>query len=164
MNIISKLFSPDLLIAIEVVKSRGLIYWYLLTIALGIAGFWLPYLGLASVLLMFTLFYSFGWESVEHTTQKEAGYHFAQNFIFFPILILLSFYIYGFKVALLFVIVHRFGFCDLLFYWLTRQHLEDVWTWMAWTPLGWIKGVLSKKEVLIQSFVGILIAILSYIL
>ena len=57
-------------------------------------------------------------------------------------------------------IMKLFGLQDIFYYLFLNEKLPLKWNWMRWTPLGWFKGDLTKNEIVIQSIVGILIAMI----
>lgn len=61
-------------------------------------------------------------------------------------------------------IMKLFGLQDVFYYVILKEKLPQNWTWMKWTPLGFFKGNLSKNEIVIQSVIGIFIAIVVLIL
>jgi hypothetical protein len=61
-------------------------------------------------------------------------------------------------------IMKQFGLQDVLYYFFLSKKLPEKWTWMKWTPLGFIKGNLSKNEILIQAFIGVFISLIILVL
>jgi len=61
-------------------------------------------------------------------------------------------------------IMKLFGLQDIFYYIFLKENLPQSWTWMKWTPLGFFKGSLAKNEIITQSIIGILIAIVLLIL
>lgn len=55
-------------------------------------------------------------------------------------------------------ILKQFGLQDIFYYLFLKTSLPQKWTWMKWTPLGFIKGNLSRNEIIIQALTGIVIA------
>ncbi|MDY0083620.1 MAG: hypothetical protein RBR74_10590 [Ignavibacteriaceae bacterium] len=86
------------------------------------------------------------------------------QFLFDVLLLLMIGFVFDWIAALAGWIMKNFGLQDVLYYIILQMKLPDKWTWMRWTPLGFFKGDLLKSEVLIQSFVGFLIAALLLIL
>lgn len=70
----------------------------------------------------------------------------------------------GWEFSIGCVIIKFFGVQDALYYLFLQKKFPDKFTWMKWTPLGIIKGDLSKIEVIFQAVIGIIIAILIIIL
>ena len=56
-------------------------------------------------------------------------------------------------------ILKQFGLQDIFYYLFLKTSLPQKWTWMKWTPLGFIKGNLSRNEIIIQALVGIIISV-----
>jgi hypothetical protein len=73
-------------------------------------------------------------------------------------------FVFDWIAALAGWIMKNFGLQDVLYYIFLKMKFPEKWTWMKWTPLGFFKGTLLKSEVLIQSFIGILLAVLLLIL
>lgn len=61
-------------------------------------------------------------------------------------------------------IMKLFGLQDVFYYLFLKEKLPEKWNWMKWTPLGLFKGTLTKNEIVIQSIIGILIAVIILIL
>lgn len=61
-------------------------------------------------------------------------------------------------------IMKLFGLQDILYYVFLKTSLPQNWTWMKWTPLGFVKGNLTRNEIITQAVVGILIAVVLLIL
>ena len=55
-------------------------------------------------------------------------------------------------------IMKEFGLQDVLYYLFLQEKLPDKWTWMKWTPLGILKGNLTKNEIIFQAIFGIIIS------
>lgn len=56
-------------------------------------------------------------------------------------------------------ILKQFGLQDIFYYLFLKTSLPQKWTWMKWTPLGFIKGNLSRNEIIIQALIGIIISV-----
>ncbi|MGE5437244.1 MAG: hypothetical protein ACM3O3_08445 [Syntrophothermus sp.] len=54
------------------------------------------------------------------------------------------------------------GAQDLLYYYFLKMPLPEKWTWMKFTPYGFIKKIISKKEVIIQAILGVIVAIILF--
>jgi hypothetical protein len=61
-------------------------------------------------------------------------------------------------VALAGWIMKEFGLQDVFYYLFLKEKLPLKWNWMKWTPLGFLKGDLTKNEIVLQAIVGIVIA------
>lgn len=46
-------------------------------------------------------------------------------------------------------IMKEFGLQDVFYYLFLQEKLPDKWTWMKWTPLGFLKGNLTKNEIVV---------------
>lgn len=57
-------------------------------------------------------------------------------------------------------ILKFFGLQDVLYYLFLKEKLPQKWTWMKWTPLGFFMGDLNRNEVVVQTIMGILIALI----
>ena len=60
-------------------------------------------------------------------------------------------------------IMKLFGLQDIFYYLFLQIPLPEKWTWMRWTPFGFLKGDLNKTEIIIQAITGILISIFIFI-
>lgn len=61
-------------------------------------------------------------------------------------------------------IMKQFGLQDILYYIFLKISLPQKWSWMKWTPLGFIKGNLTRVEIITQAILGVLIAVVLLIL
>ena len=61
-------------------------------------------------------------------------------------------------------IMKQFGLQDILYYIILKISLPQKWSWMKWTPLGFIKGNLTRMEIITQAILGVLIAVVLLIL
>jgi len=77
------------------------------------------------------------------------------------LLILLGLY-FGWIPALCGTILKLFGVQDLLYYFFLQKELPLKWTWMKWTPLGFIKGDLSRVEIILQGIFGTIIFLIIF--
>ncbi|HOJ08474.1 MAG: hypothetical protein HND40_04060 [Ignavibacteriota bacterium] len=155
---------------INILKYR--LVWINITaaiIAVIISFYWYGFSAFAFVLIS-NLFDIFGYHFalIRRTTQLPEkiiirSYRINQ-FLFDVLLLLMIGFVFDWIAALAGWIMKNFGLQDVLYYIFLKMKLPDKWTWMKWTPLGFFKGTLSKSEVLIQSFIGILIAVLLLIL
>jgi len=55
-------------------------------------------------------------------------------------------------------IMKLFGLQDVFYYLFLKEKLPLKWNWMKWTPLGFLKGDLTRNEIVIQSVIGVVIA------
>jgi len=56
-------------------------------------------------------------------------------------------------------IMKLFGLQDVFYYIFLKEKLPQKWTWMKWTPLGFIKGNLTRNKIITQAVIGILISV-----
>ncbi len=61
-------------------------------------------------------------------------------------------------------IMKQFGLQDILYYIFLKISLPQKWSWMKWTPLGFIKGNLTRVEIITQAILGVLIVVVLLIL
>lgn len=61
-------------------------------------------------------------------------------------------------------IMKEFGLQDVFYYLFLKIPLPQNWTWMKWTPLGFVKGNLTKNEIILQAIIGISISLILLIL
>jgi len=57
-------------------------------------------------------------------------------------------------------VMKLFGLQDIFYYVFLKEKLPQKWDWMRWTPLGFIKSDLTRNEIVIQSVIGVIIAVL----
>lgn len=57
-------------------------------------------------------------------------------------------------------ILKVFGLQDVLYYVFLQKELPEKWTWLRWTPIGFILSPLSKQIVVTQALIGILLALI----
>jgi hypothetical protein len=66
---------------------------------------------------------------------------------------------FGWVPALCGAILKIFGAQDIMYYIFLQKPLPEKWHWLRWTPIGWFKKILTKKEVVLQAVVGLVICI-----
>ncbi len=81
------------------------------------------------------------------------------QFLFDLLLLILIGLTFGWLAALSGWIMKLFGIQDILYYLVLSLPIPEKWTWMKWTPLGFIKGNLIKSEIFLQALTGLLISI-----
>lgn len=81
------------------------------------------------------------------------------QFMFDLLLLLLIGLKFSWLAALSGWIMKLFGVQDLLYYLILNLPFPEKWTWMKWTPLGFVKGNLMKLEIILQAITGLLISI-----
>jgi hypothetical protein len=67
--------------------------------------------------------------------------------------------LFGWVPALCGAILKIFGAQDITYYIFLQKPLPEKWHWLRWTPLGWFKKILTKKEVIFQAIIGLVICI-----
>ncbi len=66
--------------------------------------------------------------------------------------------LFGWVLAICGVILKLFGAQDVAYYIFLQKSLPEEWHWLRWTPLGWFKNILTKKEVIFQAVLGFVIS------
>lgn len=87
------------------------------------------------------------------------SYRITQLMFDIVLLILLGLY-FGWVFSLCGATLKIFGLQDLLYYFFLQKELPLKWTWMKWTPLGFLKGDLSRGEVITQGIFGCIICVI----
>jgi hypothetical protein len=77
------------------------------------------------------------------------------------ILLVIVFHPYA---ALSGAVLKLFGVQDALYYTFLQIVFPEKWTWLKWTPFGFIMNNLSKTQVLIQLILGIILSIIVFML
>jgi hypothetical protein len=86
------------------------------------------------------------------------------QFLFDLVLLLLIGVQFDWIAALAGWIMKLFGLQDVFYYLFLQEKLPPKWNWMKWTPLGWFRDDLTKNDIVVQSSLGILIAVLLLII
>ncbi len=155
---------------IEILKYRLVLLNFLLSIFFGILLFIEPVFSLLTFLLVINIYDILGYHFVliRRTTQlppKVIIRAYRINQILFEILVIVLIGIgFGVKYSIGCLVMKWLGVQDTLYYLFLQKPLPDKFTWMKWTPLGIIKSNLSRFEVIFQSAIGIIIALLIVIL
>lgn len=84
------------------------------------------------------------------------------QFLFDIITLFLLGVYFGITPALSGAVMKMTGAQDLLYYLFLKKDLPDKWTWMTFTPYGFIKKTILKKEVIIQAIMGVILAMLLF--
>lgn len=71
---------------------------------------------------------------------------------------------FGWIPALAGVILKFFGLQDILYYIFLQKQLPEKWHWLRWTPFGLLRKTLTKKQVVIQALIGVIISFITIIL
>lgn len=132
--------------------------------------FLIPFLSVVTFMLLINLYDILGYHFtlIRRTTQLPPiifirAYRIHQ-FLYEVLLILFIGLLFNPKFSIVCIILKWFGLQDILYYLFLQKEIPEKFTWMKWTPFGFIKGDLSKFEVIFQVTIGIIIAILIIIL
>ena len=85
------------------------------------------------------------------------SYRITQLMFDLSLLILIS-VVFSPVSALSGAILKVFGVQDVLYYIFLQMELPERWTWLKWTPLGFLTKSLSKNMVIIQAIIGTVLA------
>jgi hypothetical protein len=72
--------------------------------------------------------------------------------------------LFGWVPALCGAILKIFGTQDISYYIFLQKTLPEKWHWLKWTPLGSIKKILTKNEVIFQAIIGLVICVVILLL
>jgi hypothetical protein len=72
--------------------------------------------------------------------------------------------VFGWIISLCCAILKLFGVQDITYYLFLQKPLPEKWHWLRWTPFGFVKKILSKKEVIAQAVLGAIISFVILIL
>ncbi len=86
------------------------------------------------------------------------------QFMFDVLLLILIGIQFNWVAAIAGWVMKLFGLQDVFYYLFLKENLPAKWNWMKWTPLGLIKGTLTKNEIIIQAVTGIVIAVILLII
>jgi hypothetical protein len=64
---------------------------------------------------------------------------------------------FGWVPALCGGLLKIFGVQDLRYYFFLKKPLPQIWTWLKWTPLGFLKRKPNLPEVVIHAIAGIIL-------
>lgn len=78
--------------------------------------------------------------------------------MFDVILLIILSLLFGWVPALCGAILKIFGAQDISYYIFLQKPLPEKWHWLKWTPLGSIKKILTKNEVITQAIAGVIIS------
>ena len=93
--------------------------------------------------------------------EKEIIKAYRINQLMFDVLLLLILcLLFGWVPALCGGILKIFGMQDVTYYIFLQKQLPEKWHWLKWTPLGWFKKILTKKEVVFQAIIGIVLSVI----
>lgn len=155
---------------LEILKYRLVSLNVVLIILSAALMFLIPFLSVVTFMLLINLYDILGYHFtlIRRTTQLPPiifirAYRIHQ-FLYEVLLILFIGLLFNPKYSIACIILKWFGLQDILYYLFLQKEIPDKFTWMKWTPFGFIKGDLSKFEVIFQVTIGIIIAILIIIL
>jgi len=137
----------------------------LLVLLLIVLSFYTPFARPALFLLTSNLFDILGYHFtlIRRTTtmpEKEIIKAYRINQLMFDVMLLIILeLLFGRVPAICGVILKLFGVQDVCYYIFLQKALPKEWHWLKWTPFGWFKSILLRKEVIIQAIAGILISI-----
>lgn len=137
---------------------------------------------LLSLLFIFLSFYFFGAATILFVLLSNLfdilGYHFSlirrsdqlpekiiihsyriNQFMYDVLLLIIIGIQFDWIASLTGWIMKLFGLQDVFYYLFLKEKLPIKWNWMKWTPLGFLKGDLTRDEIVIQSVIGIVIAV-----
>ena len=147
-----------------VLKDTLLIGSGILGVALFCAAPFLQILYLPAFLLVFNAFDLLGYRNVlrseqfeDPTNKQTPSYRIMQTMFEMALLTIIAL-TSNIWVSLTVKISHWFGAQDVLYYLIGKYKFDEVFTWLKWTPLGIVKGSLSKNKVIIQASIGILVS------
>jgi hypothetical protein len=81
------------------------------------------------------------------------------NQLMFDLMLLLILgLVFGWIPALSGALLKFFGMQDITYYIFLQKALPEKWHWLKWTPFGVMKKILSKKEVIAQAILGVIIS------
>ena len=84
--------------------------------------------------------------------------------MFDVILLIILGLLFGWVTALCGAILKIFGAQDISYYIFLQKSLPEKWHWLKWTPLGSIKKILTKNEVIFQAIIGLVICVVILLL
>jgi hypothetical protein len=138
---------------------------FLLVLLLIVLSFYTPFAVTLLFLLVSNLFDILGYHFtlIRRTNtlpEKEIIKAYRINQLMFDVMLFIFLgLLFGWIPALCGVILKFFGVQDITYYIFLQKQLPEKWTWLKWTPLGWFKKILTKKEVIFQAIIGLVICI-----
>jgi hypothetical protein len=137
---------------------------FLLVLLLIAISFYTPFAVPLLFLLVSNLFDILGYHFtliLRSTTMPEQeiikAYRINQLMFDVMLLIILGL-LFGWVPALCGAILKIFGAQDITYYIFLQKPLPEKWHWLKWTPLGFIKKMLTKNEVITQAIIGVIIS------
>ncbi len=138
---------------------------FLLVLLFIVLSFYTPFAVPLLFLLVSNLFDILGYHFtlIRRTTsmpEKEIIKAYRINQLMFDVMLFIFLgLLFGWVPALCGAILKIFGAQDITYYIFLQKQLPEKWHWLRWTPLGWFKNILSKREVVWQAIVGLVICI-----
>lgn len=154
---------------IEILKYKLLWLNILFCVIFGVASFYYAPLASLFFILLSNLFDVLGYHfslirRSDKLPEKIIVHSYRINqFLFDLLLLILVALQFGYAESISGWVLKLFGLQDIFYYIFLQTPLPLSWNWMKWTPLGFIKGVLNRKEIIIQAFVGIIISVLLFV-
>jgi hypothetical protein len=91
--------------------------------------------------------------------EKEIIKAYRINQLMFDLMLLIILgLVFGWIISLCCAILKLFGVQDITYYLFLQKPLPENWHWLKWTPFGLLKKILSKKEVITQAIIGVIIS------
>lgn len=140
---------------------------FLLVLILIITSFYTPFAVPLLFLLTSNLFDILGYHFtlIRRSTkmpEREIIKAYRINQLMFDItLFVISGLLFGWIPAICGTILKIFGVQDISYYMFLQKPLPEKWHWLKFTPLGLLKKIITKKEVIIQAALG---TIISYVI
>jgi len=138
---------------------------FLLVLILSVLSFYFLYVVPVLFLLLSNLFDILGYHFtlIRRTTkmpEREIIKAYRINQLMFDgLLLLILGLLFGWVPAFCGAILKVFGLQDITYYIFLWKPLPEEWTWLKWTPLGFVKSKLSKTEVISQAITGAIICV-----
>ena len=98
------------------------------------------------------------WKGIQPDEEIVTAYRIIQK-SFEGLVILFLFVLFDWQAALGCFLLIMFTVQDLIYYFFLQYKYPDVWSWLRWSPLGWIYKDLKHWQVIVQAIVGIIIVI-----
>ncbi|MGB5288337.1 MAG: hypothetical protein WBN42_07570 [Ignavibacteriaceae bacterium] len=137
---------------------------FLLVLILSITSFYTPLTVPFLFLLTSNLFDILGYHFtlIRRTTtlpEREIIKAYRINQLMFDIMLFVILgLLFGWIPALCGTVLKIFGAQDVTYYIFLQKQLPEKWHWLKFTPLGLIKKLLTKNEVLLQATVGLILS------
>ncbi|MGB5530415.1 MAG: hypothetical protein WBQ32_10650 [Ignavibacteriaceae bacterium] len=135
-----------------------------MVLILSITSFYTPFTVPFLFLLTSNLFDILGYHFtlIRRTTtlpEREIIKAYRINQLMFDIMLFLILgLLFGWIPALCGTVLKIFGAQDVTYYIFLQKQLPEKWHWLRFTPLGLLKKLLTKNEVLLQATVGLILS------